>query len=95
MRPVPGLSGWAAARLYVLLDGRSSVEEFERLSRQLIEGGVDVIQLRDKRLSDRDLIDRARRLRRLTQGTMTLLIVNDRADVAALSTRRWSSRRAG
>ena len=38
-----------------------------------MEAGVDVLQLRDKRLADRELIDRARRLRRLTRGTATLL----------------------
>jgi thiamine-phosphate pyrophosphorylase len=74
----------AAARLYVLLDGRESVEEFERLAQQLIEAGVDILQLRDKRLADRELIDRGRRLRRLTQGSSTLLIINDRPDIAAL-----------
>ncbi len=80
-----GLERLAAARLYVLLDGRSSVEEFQRLAQGLIEAGVDVLQLRDKRLGDRELIDRARRLRRLTQGTSTRLIVNDRPDLAALT----------
>ena len=50
-----GLERLAAARLYVLLDGRSSVEEFERLAQGLIEAGVDVLQLRDKRLADREL----------------------------------------
>jgi thiamine-phosphate pyrophosphorylase len=79
-----GCERLAAARLYVLLDGRASSEDFERLARQLIEAGVDVLQLRDKRLADRELIDRARRLRQLTQGTSTLLIINDRPDIAAL-----------
>jgi thiamine-phosphate pyrophosphorylase len=79
-----GLERLATARLYVLLDGRSSIEEFELLAQRLIEAGVDVLQLRDKRLSDRELIDRARRLRRMTQGTAALFIVNDRPDVAAL-----------
>ncbi len=80
-----GLARLAAARLYVLLDGRSSVEEFERTAQGLVEAGVDVLQLRDKRLTDRDLIDRARRLRRLTGGTVTLLIINDRPDLAVLA----------
>lgn len=79
-----GLDRLATARLYVLLDGRSSCGEFDALSTRLIEAGVDVIQFRDKRLPDRELIDRARRLRRLTRGTATLFIVNDRPDVAAL-----------
>ncbi len=79
-----GLERLASARLYVLLDGRPSVDDFERMAQRLIKGGVDAIQLRDKRLPDRELIDRARRLRRLTQGTATILIINDRPDVAAL-----------
>jgi thiamine-phosphate pyrophosphorylase len=80
-----GLERLAAARLYVLLDGRSSVEEFQRMAQGLVKAGVDVLQLRDKRLADRELIDRARWLRRLTQGTATLLIINDRPDLAALA----------
>ena len=46
---------------------------------------MDVLQLRDKQLADRELIDRARRLRRLTRGTATLLIIDDRPDLAALA----------
>ena len=79
-----GCERLAASRIYVLLDGRESIEEFEQLARQLIEAGVDVLQLRDKRLTDRELIDRARRLRKLTIGTSTLFVMNDRPDMAAL-----------
>lgn len=75
----------AAARLYVLIDGRPSAAEFERLARALIDAGVDVLQLRDKRLGDRELLERARLLRSLTQGTQTIMVVNDRPDLAALS----------
>lgn len=80
-----GLERLSAARLYVLLDRRSGVDEFERMALGLIGAGVDVIQLRDKRLPDRELIDCARRLRRLTRGTATLLIINDRPDLAVLA----------
>ena len=79
-----GCERLAASQLYVLLDGRESIEQFEQLARQLIEAGVNVLQLRDKRLADRELIDRARRLRKLTQGTSTLLVINDRPEIAAL-----------
>ena len=75
----------ADARLYVLLDGRESVDQFERVVRELIAAGVHVIQLRDKRLDDRRLLERARRLRGLTEGTSTLFIMNDRPDLAALA----------
>jgi len=70
-------------RLCVLADGRETREEFERLVAELVEAGVGMIQLRDKRLDDRELVERARRLRELTRGSPTLAIVNDRADIAA------------
>jgi thiamine-phosphate pyrophosphorylase len=44
-----------------------------------------VLQLRDKNLPDRQLLDRARTLRAITRGTSTLFIMNDRPDLAALS----------
>jgi len=75
----------ATAQLYVLLDGRETPQAFEALTRQLIEAGVDVIQLRDKRLDDRTLLERARQLRALTAGTPTLFIMNDRPDLAVLA----------
>jgi len=73
------------ARLYVLLDGRDSSDRFVQLVQALVDAGVDVLQLRDKRLPDRDLVERARVLRQLTRGTGTLFIVNDRPDIAVLS----------
>ncbi|MEN6407556.1 MAG: thiamine phosphate synthase [Thermoguttaceae bacterium] len=75
----------ADARLYVLVDGRPSLDEFERLIRDLIAAGVDMIQLRDKRLDDRRLLERARLLVALTRDAHVLTIVNDRPDLAALS----------
>ncbi|MDA1054449.1 MAG: thiamine phosphate synthase [Planctomycetota bacterium] len=72
-------------RLYVLIDGGRSPEAFERLARQLTESGVDFLQLRDKRLCDRELVSRGRVLREITQGSNTLFIVNDRPDVAAIT----------
>lgn len=75
----------AAARLYVLLDGQPTRAAFERLASSLVAAGVDVLQLRDKTLADRELLDRARVLRKVTRGTPTLFIMNDRADLAALA----------
>ena len=75
----------AESRLYVLLDGCGSEMEFEQLVRALVSAGVHIIQLRDKRLADRELLGRARRLRELTRGSQTLFIMNDRADLAVLS----------
>lgn len=72
------------ARLYVLVDGRPSLDEFNSTVRSLVEAGVSVLQLRDKRLTDRELVGRARRLRELTRETQTLAIINDRPDIARL-----------
>jgi thiamine-phosphate pyrophosphorylase len=74
----------ANARLYVLIDGRSSLDEFRQLAQALIAAGVHVIQLRDKKLDDRQLLERVRVIRELTRGTETLFIMNDRPDLAAV-----------
>jgi thiamine-phosphate pyrophosphorylase len=71
--------------LYVLVDGGRTGADFTKLIEQLVEAGAGVIQLRDKSLADRELLDRARRLRRLTDGSETLFVVNDRPDIARLS----------
>jgi len=81
------------ARLYVLIDGGKQPDldeadtalRFETLATALVAAGVDVLQLRDKRLSDVTLLDRARRLRAITRDTRTLVIVNDRPDISAAS----------
>jgi thiamine-phosphate pyrophosphorylase len=70
------------ARVYVLVDGRDSPETFEQLIESIVAGGADVVQLRDKRLDDRMLLDRADRLRRRTRDAGTLFIMNDRPDLA-------------
>jgi thiamine-phosphate pyrophosphorylase len=71
------------ARLYVLIDGRATPEEFESLVRALVAAGVHAIQLRDKRLDDRQMLQRARSLREMTRGAGVLCVVNDRPDLAA------------
>jgi thiamine-phosphate pyrophosphorylase len=75
----------APARLYVLIDGRPTVDDFCRLAQTLVEAGVDVLQLRDKRLDDRTLLERARRLRLITRGGKTRFMMNDRPDLAVLA----------
>jgi len=72
-------------RLYVLVDARSSAEELRNLVGSLIDAGVHAIQLREKHLCDRLLLERARLIREMTRGTNTLFIMNDRADLAVLS----------
>jgi len=72
-------------RLQVLLDGRPGEDEFASLAEKLIDAGAGVIQLRDKTLPDRVLLQRAHVLRRLTRSSDTLFIMNDRPDLARLA----------
>ncbi len=50
---------------------------------QAIESGVDVIQIRERDLDARVLLDFSRRIVERAGGTGTVVIVNDRTDVAA------------
>jgi thiamine-phosphate pyrophosphorylase len=54
----------------------------EVIARRAIAGGADVIQLRDKACSCRELCRIGRALRTITMKTGTVFIVNDRLDVA-------------
>jgi thiamine-phosphate pyrophosphorylase len=72
--------------LCVLVDGRPDAAAFERLVAGLFEAGVRMIQLRDKRLSMPELLDRGRRAVSLAHRRAAgeaIIIINDRADVAA------------
>ena len=48
-------------------------------------GGAGMIQLREKSLSDREFLERARKVRRWTREADVLCIVNDRPDIARLA----------
>jgi thiamine-phosphate pyrophosphorylase len=74
----------AHARLYVLVDGDESPEQFRSRMAGLVAAGVHVIQLRDKGLNDRQLVERGRLLRQITRDTGTLFVMNDRPDLAVL-----------
>lgn len=80
------------ARLYVLIDacgGESQeVEPFSKLRQQvknLVEARVDVIQLRDKGLTDRELVEAGRAIVDVTRLSDTKFIMNDRVDLAMAS----------
>lgn len=70
------------SRLYVLCDAADDESAFIARLRCCIAGGVDVIQLRDRRCTDRVLFDRARIAVGLLRDADVLFIVNDRADLA-------------
>ncbi len=53
------------------------------LARIAVARRVPVLQLREKEMGDREVLELARRLRDITAGSDTLFIVNDRPDIAA------------
>ena len=72
--------------LYVVTDesffrGLSHTQIAERA----VSGGADVIQLRDKKMEGRKLLEHARAIRKLTRLLRKLFIVNDRLDIALAS----------
>jgi thiamine-phosphate pyrophosphorylase len=73
------------ARLYVLIDGGKSVEDFTTRANEICQAGAHIVQLRDKNLPDRELLARARALREIARSTDTLFIMNDRPDLAVLA----------
>lgn len=73
------------ARLYVLLTGAQCSRGLEWVVERAAAGGATIFQLREKGLSDRELLETARNARRWTHKTGTMLIVNDRPDIARLA----------
>ena len=77
----PPAGGWALPerRLYLCTSDRDDLEAFVDAC---IVGGVDVVQLRDKHLSDPDLIARARVVQQVCAHHRVPFILNDRPDLA-------------
>jgi thiamine-phosphate pyrophosphorylase len=71
-------------RLYLITDRKLFTDEslFFGAIEQALAGGVKAIQLREKDLGTRELLDMAYRLRRLTGGYGARLFINDRVDIA-------------
>jgi len=74
-----------ACKLYVLTDLADCEDDFNARIALWIEQGVHIIQLRDKSAADRLLVDRARLALQQTRQSETRLIINDRADIAAVT----------
>lgn len=73
-----------AARLYVLAGEASCRDGLERAVRGALAGGAAVIQLREKGVPDRVVLERARAVRRWTAEAGALFVMNDRPDLAVL-----------
>jgi thiamine-phosphate pyrophosphorylase len=69
--------------LYLVTDRKlAASRSFDDIVRQAVEGGVTLVQLREKELSTRDFVRFAIGLRNLLHECRIPMIVNDRLDVA-------------
>jgi thiamine-phosphate pyrophosphorylase len=89
LRPVPDPDGaqrrarLASARLYLVCDCMPGERDLGEFLAEAIAGGVDVVQLREKRLEDELLVEAASVAADACDAHGALFIVNDRPEVAA------------
>lgn len=77
------MSALSECRLYGIIDlGYVERRDGARVIEQMIEGGVDVIQLRGKDNSIGELMELSAEFHELTAKSSTPLIVNDHAEIA-------------
>jgi thiamine-phosphate pyrophosphorylase len=81
------IAGWKlkllqSFRLYAVTDLQEETPDFLRRTEGALKGGVDIVQLRSKTLSDQVLCRIGLKLRILAAKYRKLFIVNDRIDLA-------------
>lgn len=68
--------------LYLVTDKSDDVEKFLKTIESAIEGGVSVVQLREKTANTLDFYNLALRVKEITSKYNVPLIINDRIDIA-------------
>ncbi|WP_373653204.1 thiamine phosphate synthase [Schlesneria sp. DSM 10557] len=71
-------------RVYLLITAAACDGGPEAVVKAALDGGVRLIQSREKSLSDREWLQLARQLRAWTAAVGALLVINDRPDLAVL-----------
>jgi thiamine-phosphate pyrophosphorylase len=69
------------SRLYLITGARPDLHE---LVEAAVSGGVDIVQIREKALTDAGLLQVLQEIRALTRRLAVPLVVNDRPDLAVL-----------
>ncbi|MFT5303630.1 MAG: thiamine-phosphate pyrophosphorylase [Mariniblastus sp.] len=86
---VVSLQNFTDAKLYSLINScelrSDDGQGLSSLVKQLVDSNVGIIQLRDKSLTDRELVQAGKLISGLTRGSKTRFIMNDRADLAVAS----------
>ena len=83
MDPDEARAKLAAARLYLVTDGRDGGDGLRGFLDAVLGAGVDVIQLREKHLEAKPILERAGIFRERCTAFGAPFILNDRADLAS------------
>jgi len=68
--------------LYIIIT--DPVLPYTKVAEICVENEICMLQLREKHISDRELLQTAKKIRKITAGTKTSLVINDRPDIAIL-----------
>lgn len=69
-------------RLYLVTDENQDINTLLQVVKQAVEGGVTIVQLREKHHDVRTFISKGKAVKQVLAGTGVPLIINDRVDVA-------------
>lgn len=72
----------AKVKLYLIMDAFPTVQPIERFLTAAIAGGVGMVQLRERTLDDKRLLEVATRCAATCRSLQVPFVVNDRADIA-------------
>lgn len=64
--------------LYLIVDFSAGEDKIE----EALKAGVDIVQLREKNITEREYLKRAMLMREMTNRYHTIFLVNDRVDIA-------------
>src|SRR5688572_19955259 len=82
MKPADRRERLARARLYVVTDAREQQGDLAEFLAEILDAGVDIIQLREKDAEVADLLKWGEIFREAAARNNALFILNDRPDVA-------------
>lgn len=73
---------FVSAQLYCITSPPRKGQSYEQMVEQACKGGADVLQLREKNLSAKELLSLAQRVREICRRYEKLFILNDRVEIA-------------
>jgi len=76
------LKNFSDVRLYVIISSGLAKKPVLETLQEVIQGGADAVQLREKTMPDGEFLALAKEFRRITSQSKILFIVNDRAEIA-------------